>query len=96
MTDPLPASPPSDAPPELATAWPLVCRWGASDDATRSDLLEHATVEELASLIESGRPLLPSINAYLDATGNAEHAVPYGDFAQAVMEAEFELGRRAK
>jgi hypothetical protein len=90
----LPESPPSDAPSDLASVWPLVLRWAVSDDVERGDLLERATVEELTSLVEDGRPLLGSINDYLDATGNAESAVPYGDLAQAVMEAEFEIQRR--
>jgi hypothetical protein len=35
------------------------------------------------------------INAYLDETGDAEDALPYGDLAQAVLEAQFEVQRRS-
>ena len=69
-------------------------RWGASDDLVRSQLVEASSDEELRSLVQSVRPLYPGINAYLDQTGDAERAVPYGDLAQAAMEAQFEVDRR--
>lgn len=34
------------------------------------------------------------INSYLDETDDAEEAVPYGDLAQAAMEAQFVLKSR--
>ncbi len=46
------------------------------------------------TLIDAVTPLYPAINAYLDETGDAEHALPYGDLAQAALEAEFEMRRR--
>ena len=46
-------------------------------------------------LVQTVDPLYPAINAYLDKTGDAEHAIAYGDLAQAAMEARFELDRRA-
>ena len=88
-------NPPEDAPEALKQAWPLVLRWGESDDAVRSDLVELASDEELDDLINAVNPLYPAINAYLDQTGDAPHAVPYGDLAQAAMEARFEVSRRA-
>jgi len=91
----LPDEPPADAPPALAAIWPLVRRWAEGDDAVRFALVEAAGVAELQSLVDVGRPLLPAINEYLDATGDAEHAVPYGDLAQAILEAETELRRRS-
>ena len=51
-------------------------------------------IEEFSALVEAVDPLFPAINAYLDVTGDAERAVPYGDLAQAAMEARFELDRR--
>jgi hypothetical protein len=86
--------PPDDAPEALKRAWPLVLRWGESDDLVRSQLVEAASDEELRSLIQGVRPLYPAVNAYLDQTGDAERAVPYGDLAQAAMEAQFEVDRR--
>jgi hypothetical protein len=56
--------------------------------------VEASSDEELRSLVQSVRPLYPGINAYLDQTGDAERAVPYGDLAQAAMEAQFEVDRR--
>jgi hypothetical protein len=88
--------PPGDAPEALSRAWPLVLRWGDSDDAGRSELVEAASDGELNALIDAVTPLYPAINAYLDETRDAEHAVPYGDLAQAAMEAQFELDRRLK
>lgn len=56
--------------------------------------MEAASDEELRSLMHRVSPLYPAINAYLDHTGDAERAVPYGDLAQAAMETQFEIGRR--
>ena len=60
----------------------------------RSSLIVAASQAELEDLVAQGQPLLPAINGYLDATGDAEHAVVYGDLAQAVLEAESELAKR--
>jgi hypothetical protein len=54
------------------------------------------TTKILSALIDAVAPLYPVINAYLDETGDAEHAVPYGDLAQAAIEAQLELDRRIK
>ncbi len=94
MRSDLPGDPPDDAPNELRAVWPLILRWGESDDVDRGDLTDGASDEDLQSLVEAVNPLFPAINAYLDATGDVEHAVPYGDLAQAAMEARFELDRR--
>ena len=95
MPSDLPSSPPDDAPDPLKAVWPLVLRWAESDDVGRGDLTTAATDEELEVLVQTLDPLYPAINAYLDKTGDAEHAVAYGDLAQAAMEARFELDRRA-
>jgi hypothetical protein len=91
----LPDTPPGDATPLLSAAWPLVLRWGESDDVERQSLIEASSEDDLRDLLEAGRPLLPAINDYLDATGDAPHAVPYGDLAQAIMQAEIELRDRS-
>jgi hypothetical protein len=91
----LPGDPPDDAPDDLKAVWYLVLRWGESDDVGRGALIEAASDEELTDLLEAIDPLFPAINGYLDATGDAERAVPYGDLAQAAMEARFELDRRS-
>lgn len=95
MSNVLPSSPPVDAPDSLKAVWDLVLRWGESDDVGRGDLTTGATDEELKALVKAVDPLYPAISAYLDETGDAEHAVPFGDLAQAAMEARFELDRRA-
>jgi hypothetical protein len=89
-----PAHPPDDAPDDLAALWPLVLHWAESDDLRRASLVETATDDSLRALVEEVRPSMESINAYLDRTGDAARAVPFGDLAQAVLEAELLLGRR--
>jgi hypothetical protein len=74
---------------------PLVLRWGESDDVERETLTSAASDEDLQDLVEVIDPLFPVINTYLDETGDAEHAVPYGDLAQAAIEARLEIDRRA-
>ncbi len=90
----LPSQPPQDAPDDLKAVWSLVLRWGGSDDVERGGVTGAASDQELSALVEAVDPLFPAINAYLDVTGDAERAVPYGDLAQAAMEARFELDRR--
>ena len=68
--------------------------WGRSDDMARSDLIEGAAVAELRDLIEEVQPRLGAIDAYLDTTNNAESALPFGDLAQAAIEARFAVDRR--
>jgi|SRR5580658_8844824 hypothetical protein len=94
MSSVLPPDPPDDAPDSLKAVWSLVIRWGESDDVERGDLASAASDDDLRDLIETVDPLFPAINAFLDETGDAERAVPYGDLAQAAMEARFELDRR--
>jgi hypothetical protein len=60
----------------------------------RCDLTTATTDEELEGLLHAVDPLYPLINAYLDDSEDAERAVPYGDLAQAAMEARLELERR--
>jgi hypothetical protein len=94
MPSDLSREPPEDAPEELKAVWGLVLRWAASDDVERGSLTDAASNEDLSALAGAIEPLLPAINAYLDATGDAERAVPYGDLAQAAIEARLELDRR--
>lgn len=90
----LPNVPPSDAPDDLKPLWPLVLEWGLGDDVDRGEIVDVASDGALRALIDAVIPVLPSIDAYLDATSNAERAVPYGDLAQAALEARLELDRR--
>ena len=87
MPSVLPSEPPEDAPDDLKTAWPLVLRWGESDDVDRGEIVDAASDEELKTLVGAVDPLFSAINAYLDATRDAERAVPYGDLAQAATAA---------
>jgi hypothetical protein len=91
----LPSLPPDDVPHDLAALWPLVLRWAESDDARRGHLIEAAAEHDLHDLVDRVRPTFASINAYLDRTDDAERAVPFGDLAQAALEAEQVLDRRA-
>jgi len=61
-------------------------RTGSRNDQTREP--------DLTDLVSRVAPPYPAINAYLDATNDAERAVPYGDLAQAALEARAELERR--
>jgi hypothetical protein len=95
MSNDFPSSLPDDAPAELKTLWPLVLRWGESDDDNRGDLTASAASEGVEALVRTVDPHYPAINAYLQETGDTQHAVPYGSLAQAAMEARLELDRRA-
>ncbi|HEY5013477.1 MAG TPA: hypothetical protein VIK61_12330 [Acidimicrobiia bacterium] len=95
VPDSLSDDPPSDAPDDLKPLWPLVQQWGLGDDVDRGTLVETASNEALQTLVTAVEPALSAIDAYLDATGDAQHAVPYGDLAQATIEARFELSRRS-
>ena len=94
MISDLPPEPPSDAPEALKALWPLVLRWGESDDDVRGHLTAAASEEELEELVDVVAPLYPAINAYLDETSDAERAVPYGDLAQAAEEVQIAIARR--
>ena len=93
----LPVNPPDSAPQDLRDLWPLVRRFGRSDDRERGQVLDTAPSDELARLVqEVGASALRSINAYLDAAGDSEEAVPFGDLAQAAMEATSILRERGE
>jgi hypothetical protein len=84
----LPVEPPASAPEKLRALWPLVQKFAPSDDQLRARELADATTEELQDLVRRvDAEAFQAINQYLDATGDAEEAVPYGDLAQAAMEA---------
>ena len=91
----LPSNPPASTPAELRALWPLVVRFGVSDDRARDDALRAASVEDLKELVAAVGPVeFDAINAYLDETHDAEEAVPFGDLAQAAMEAMVEIAAR--
>jgi hypothetical protein len=95
MTNPLPEHPPTSAPLLLQAIWPLVRTFGLSDNLERAAALRHAPTEQLQGLVDSIDPVMFAlINQYLDETGNAEEACPYGDLAQAAMEAKQDLAAR--
>jgi hypothetical protein len=95
MRDDLPGQPPASAPPALQVLWPLVQRYGSSDDAERERALDDASTEELTVLVTAvDKAAFDLINGYLDETDNAEEAVPYGDLAQVAMEAQLVLKSR--
>ena len=87
-------------PDDLRHLGPLIARFSESDDVERANLLEAASDGDLRELVEATNGRWDAINAFLD-----EHVAagpgPYQDvalaldaFAQAAMEAGFELDRR--
>ena len=94
VTD-VPKDPPASAPDDLRALWPLVLHFGISDDRERDAKLRTASTLELEELIAAvGYSEVELINTYLDRTGESDEAVPYGDLAQASMEATVELAAR--
>jgi len=90
-----PSSSPESAPEALRALWPLVLHYGISDDQVREDTLEAASDAELTELVRRvDKPVLQAINQYLDLVHDAEEAVPFGDLAQAAMEAQLLLKQR--
>ncbi len=90
-----PSISPDSAPEALRALWPLVLRYGISDDQVREDTLEAASDAELTELVRRvDKPVLQAINQYLDLVHDAEEAVPFGDLAQAAMEAQLLLKQR--
>ena len=79
----------------LINLTPFLGRFGISDDVERGRAIENASTEELVALVRTLTPdVFAEINRYLDETDNAEHAAPFGDLAQAAMEAQLEVQRR--
>ena len=82
-------------PQELQGLAPLVQTFGISDDVERERVLKGASTEELIALVNAvTKQTFDQINQFLDQTVDAEAAVPFGDLAQAAMEAELELKLR--
>ena len=89
------AGPTIVVPLELQGLGPLVKKFGLSDDVERERVLNGASTEELIALVNAvTKETFDQINQFLDQTGDAEDAVPFGDLAQAAMEAKLELKRR--
>jgi hypothetical protein len=92
----LPLEPPTSAPELLRNLWPLLLRFGLSDDGARARLLAATPTDDLNDLVIRVSPaVFKAINAYLDDTDDAEEAVPFGDLAQAAMEAATILRERS-
>ena len=89
------AGSPVVVPRELQKLAPLVERFGVSDDFERERVLNGALTEDLIALVNAvTTETFDQINQFLDHTDDAEDAVPFGDLAQAAMEAKIELKRR--
>jgi hypothetical protein len=74
---------------------PWLQRFGISDDIERDAVLNRASTDELLALVKAVTPdIFDQINQFLDQTLDAADAVPFGDLAQAAMEAKLELKRR--
>jgi len=64
---------------------------------TRDRILNAADSDVLSQLVRAiTADVFAEINACLDATNNSEEAVPYGDLAQAAMEAAMILDERER
>ena len=86
---------PITVPQGLQRLAPLVQRFGISDDVERERVLDGASNKELTALVDAVTAVMfDQINQFLDDTFDAEESVPYGDLAQASMEAKLELKRR--
>jgi hypothetical protein len=73
----------------------LVQRFGVSDDVEREHVVNGASTEELIALVNAvTKETFDQINQFLDQTFDAEGAVPFGDLAQAAVEARLELKQR--
>jgi hypothetical protein len=82
-------------PQELQGLAALVIRFGVSDDAARERVLESASNEELIALVNTvTKDVFDQIIRFLDQTFDSEVALPFGDLAQAAIEAKLELQRR--
>ena len=86
-------------PEELQPLAPLIRKYARGDDVERMEELEAATADELRELRDAPGPHWDEINAYLDA--NMDPPGPKQDvalvldaFAQAALEAEYELQER--
>ncbi len=88
-------------PEELRPLAPLIGAYAEADDVGRSELLEQASDEEPRELTEAPDGHWDAINAFLDENveaepGPAQHvALALDSFAQAAMEAKYELDARA-
>jgi len=72
-----------------------VRQFSTSDDRARARVLADASAEQLRELVRRvNADAFAAINLYLDETHDAEEAVPYGDLAQAAMEAAAILRQR--
>jgi hypothetical protein len=87
-------------PDDLRHLGPLIARYSESDDLARSDLLARLSDDELRTLGDAPSAHWDAINAYLDehvASRPGPHqdvALALDSFAQAAMEARFELESR--
>jgi uncharacterized protein DUF4240 len=82
-------------PEELQGLAPLVQRFGVSDDVEREHVVNGSSTEELIALVNAvTKQTFDQINQFLDRTFDAEDAVPFGDLAQAAVEARLELKHR--
>jgi hypothetical protein len=73
----------------------LVQKFGISDDVSRERALNGASTEELIALVNNvTTEVFAQITQFLDQTFDAEDAIPFGDLAQAAMEAKLELKQR--
>ena len=82
-------------PKELQGLAPLLQGFGISDDVERERALKEASTQELISLVNAvTKETFDQINQFLDQTLDAEDAVPFGDLAQAAVEAKLELKLR--
>ena len=78
----------------------MIARYAESDDTARTELVEHASDEQLRELSDAPGGHWEAINGFLDEYVTAPPgphqnvALALDSFAQAAMEARFELGRR--
>jgi hypothetical protein len=88
-------------PAELQPLIPLIRKYAESDDVARSDLLAAASSDELGQVTSLVSPHWEAINSFLDANmsppgPHQDVAVALDSFAQAAIEAQYELQNRSE
>jgi hypothetical protein len=78
----------------------MIRRYAVADDIARSELVAAASSDELQAMSSAASPHWDAINAYLDENmtppgPRQDVALALDSFAQAAIEAPFELERRA-
>jgi hypothetical protein len=82
-------------PEDMRDLFPLIKRWGFSDDEDRADKIKRAKIQTLRRLVERAESRLTRIAEFLSQEGgDSREGAALDGVAQSVMEARQELNRR--